>query len=75
MHKKHPKPILNRVQNSTFRALITQPPQSIPPFEQAILDFTQIVDDFMAEQKGINAHSNLIIVTLEDNLNKKLDGL
>ena len=52
-----------------------QPPQSIPPFEQAILDLTQIVDDFVAEQKGINAHSNQRIVTLEDNLNKKLDGL
>ena len=28
----------------------------------------------MAEQKGINAHSNQRIVTVEDNLNKKLDG-
>ena len=34
------------------------PPQSSPPFEQAISDVTQIVDDFVAEQKGINAHSN-----------------
>ena len=52
-----------------------QPPQSIPPFEQAILDLTRIVDDFMAKQKGINAHSNKRIVTMEDNLNNKLDGL
>ena len=52
-----------------------QPPQSIPPFEQAILDLTRIVDDFVAENKGINAHSNQRIVILEDNLNKKLDGL
>ena len=52
-----------------------QPPQSIPPFEQAILDLTRIVDDFVAENKGINAHSNHRIVTVEDNLNKKLDGL
>ena len=29
----------------------------------------------MAEQKGINAHWNQGIVTVEDNLNKKLDGL
>ena len=29
----------------------------------------------MAEQKGTNAHSNQRIVTMEDNLNKKLDGL
>ena len=45
-----------------------QPPQSIPPFEQAILDLTWIVE----ENKEINAHS---IVTVEDNLNKKIDGL
>ena len=31
-----------------------QPPQSIPPFEQAILDLTRIVDDFVAEKKVIN---------------------
>ena len=29
----------------------------------------------MAEHKGINAHLNQRIVTVEDNLNKKLDGL
>ena len=52
-----------------------QPPQPIPPFEQAILDLTQIVDDFVAEKKGINAHSNKRIVTVEDNLNKKLNGI
>ena len=49
-----------------------QPPQSIPPFEQAILDLTRIVDDFVEENKKINAHS---VVTVEDNLNKKIDGL
>ena len=49
-----------------------QPPQSILPFEQAILDLTRIVNDFVEENKEINAHS---IVTVEDNLNKKIDGL
>ena len=29
----------------------------------------------MAENKGTNSHSNKRIVTVEDNLNKKLDGL
>ena len=52
-----------------------QPPKSIPPFEQAILDLTRIVDDFVAENKEINAHSDQRIVTMEDNLNKKIDGL
>ena len=49
-----------------------QPPQSISPVEQAILDLTRIVDDFVEENKEINARS---IVTVEDNLNKKIDGL
>ena len=52
-----------------------QPPQSIPPFEQDIFDLTRIVVDFVAESKEINAHSNHRIVTVEDNLNKRLDGL
>ena len=52
-----------------------QPPQSIPPFEQAILDLTRIVDDFVEENKEIKAHSNQKIVTVENNLNKKTDGL
>ena len=58
-----------------FYASTPQPPQSIPAFEQAILDLTRIVDDFVAENKEINAHSNQRIVTVEDNLNKKIDGL
>ena len=52
-----------------------QPPQLISPVEQAILDLTRIVDDFVAENKEINAHSDQRIVTVEDNLNKKIDGL
>ena len=39
------------------------------------MDLTRIVDDFVAENKGNNAHSNQGIVTVEDNLNKKLYGL
>ena len=50
-----------------------QPPQSIHPLlEQAILDLTRKVNDFVEENKKIKAHS---IVTVEDNLNKKIDGL
>ena len=37
---------------------LPQPPQSIPPFEQAILVLSRIVDDFVAENKGIKAHLN-----------------
>ena len=50
-----------------------QPPQSIHPLlEQAILDLTRKVNDYVEENKKIKAHS---IVTVEDNLNKKIDGL
>ena len=50
-----------------------QPPQSIHPIlEQAILDLTRKVNDYVEENKKIRAHS---IVTVEDNLNKKMDGL
>ena len=49
-----------------------QPPQSIHPLEQAILDLTRKVNDFVEENKKIKDHS---IVTVEDNLNKKIDGL
>ena len=52
-----------------------RPPQSILPFEQAIFDLTRIVDDFVAENKGIKARLNKRIVTVEDNFNKKIDGL
>ena len=50
-----------------------QPPQSTHPLvEQAILDLTRKVNDYVEENKKIRAHS---IVTVEDNLNKKIDGL
>ena len=50
-----------------------QPPQSILPLvEQAILDLTRKVNDYVEENKKVRARS---IVTVEDNLNKKIDGL
>ena len=50
-----------------------QPPQSIHPLvEQAILDLTRKVNDYVEENKKVRARS---IVTVEDNLNKKIDGL
>ena len=49
-----------------------QPLQSINPLEQAMLDLNRIMDDYMETNKKIKAHS---IVTVEDNLNKKIDGL
>ena len=65
----HPEP--------PFYASTPQSPQSQQPpplslVEQAILDLTRIVNDFVEENKKIKDHS---IVTMEDNLNKKIDGL
>ena len=48
-----------------------QPLQSIHPLEQAMLDLNRIMDDYVEANKRIHAHS---IVTVEDNLNKELDG-
>ena len=49
-----------------------QPLQSIHPLEQAMLDLNRIMDDYVEANKKIEAH---LIVTMEDNLNKKIDGL
>ena len=49
-----------------------QPLQSVNPLEQAMLDLNRIMDDYMETNKKIKAHS---IVTVEDNSNKKIDGL
>ena len=48
-----------------------QPLQSIHPLEQAMLDLNRTMDDYVEANKKIRAHS---IVTVEDNLNKELDG-
>ena len=48
-----------------------QPLQSIHPLQQAMLDLNRIMDDYVETNKKIRAHS---IVTVEDNLNKKIDG-
>ena len=49
-----------------------QPLQSIHPLEQAMLDLNRIMDDYVETNKKIKAHS---IVNVEDNSNKKIDGL
>ena len=51
-----------------------QPPQPISPFEQAILDLTKLVGNAVEEQKKFNAHLSQKIHTVENSLDKKLDG-
>ena len=52
-----------------------QPPPSSTPVEQAILNLSKVVGDFMEEQKGINVQLAQRIDTVESTLNKKIDGI
>ena len=52
-----------------------QPPQSISPIEQAILNLTKLMGDVVEEQKKFNAQLSKKIHTVENSLNQKVDGL
>ena len=51
-----------------------QPPTS-SPVEQAILNLSKVVGNFVEEQKGINAQLNKKIENVESSLNNRIDGL
>ena len=52
-----------------------QPPQLISLVEQAILDLTKLVGNFVEAQRTINAQLSQKIDTMENNVNKRIDGL
>ena len=52
-----------------------QPPPSLSPVEQAILNLSKVVGNFVEEQKGINVQLAQRIDTVESTLNKRIDGL
>ena len=52
-----------------------QPPPSSSPMEQAILNLSKVVGNFVEEQKGINVQLAQRIDTVESTLNKRIDGL
>ena len=52
-----------------------QPLQSTSPIEQAILNLTKLVGDFVEEQKTINAQLSQKIDTMENIVDKRIDGL
>ena len=52
-----------------------QPPPSSSPAEQAILNLSKVVGNFVEEQKGINVQLAQRIDTVESTLNKRIDGL
>ena len=51
-----------------------QPPTS-SPVEQAILNLSKVVGNFVEEQKGINVQQAQRIDTVENTMNKRIDGL
>ena len=56
----------------------TSQPQPLPsssPVEQAILNLSKVVGNFVEEQKGINVQLEQRIDTVESTLNKRIDGL
>ena len=52
-----------------------QPPPSSSPVEQAILNLSKVVGNFVEEQKGINIQLVQRIDIVESTLNKRIDGL
>ena len=53
----------------------SQQPPSSSPVEQAILNLSKVVGNFVEEQKGTNVQLAQRIDTVEHTLNKKIDGL
>ena len=51
-----------------------QPPTS-SPIEQAIMNLSKVVGNFVEEQKAINAQLNQRIEKVESTMNKRIDGL
>ena len=52
-----------------------QPPPSSSPVEQAIMNLSKVLGNFVEEQNAVNTEANQIIDTVESTLNKKLDNL
>ena len=50
-------------------------PQSTSTMEEAILNLTKLVGNFVEAQKTINAQLSQKIDTMENNVNKRIDGL
>ena len=51
-----------------------QPPQLISPVEQAILNLSKLVDNFIEEQRAVTVQANQEINTVESSLNKNWMG-
>ena len=51
-----------------------QQPPPLSPVEQAILNLSKQVDNFIEDNKAVNVQANKEIETVESSLNKELDG-
>ena len=51
-----------------------QPPPSLSPIEQAIMNLSKVVGSFVEEQKAVNAQANQRIDTVENTLNKRIEN-
>ena len=51
-----------------------QQPPALSPVEQAILNLSKQVDNFIEDNRAVNVQANREIETLEGSLNKELDG-
>ena len=49
--------------------------QSSSPVEQAIMNLSKVVGNYVVEHKAVNAHANQKIDAVESTLNKKIDNL
>nr|CAN82706.1 hypothetical protein VITISV_037843 [Vitis vinifera] len=54
---------------------LTQPSQQASSLEQAIVNLSKVVGDFVGDQKSINAQLSQRIDSVENTLNKKMDGM
>ena len=52
-----------------------QPSQQSSSLEQAIVNLSKVVGDFVGDQKAINAQLNQRIDRVENTLNKRMDGM
>ncbi|RVW73354.1 Retrovirus-related Pol polyprotein from transposon 17.6 [Vitis vinifera] len=53
----------------------TQPSQQASNLEQAIVNLSKVVGDFVGDQKSINAQLSQRIDSVENTLNKRMDGM
>ena len=71
-----PKPPQYAPPEPLYYASIPQPqqsPQLISPVEQAILNLSKIVDNFIEEQRAVTVQANQETNTIENSLNQELD--